>query len=261
MVSTEEHDRFLPPHQQLSTLLGSMSIVDLSPLLSTNMPHWPSNPEVFIVEDARTYAQHGSFAQTLILPEHSGCHVDAPAHQHIDKAGQTIDTFPVHALMGVAKKIDLSQEHYAPGDLVPLSRVKELIPAASMKIEKNDIVLFEFGWDTYLLDVEKKAPRERNWWGENEPGLDEDLCRYLSEVGVKAVGSDTAACDIAAVNGKMTGGGSGHLTYFLPKGIFIIEGLHNLAQVPSTFYFLALPLKIKGGSGSPLRPIALFPPD
>jgi arylformamidase len=259
MTSTEEHDSFLPAHQQLSTLLGSMSIVDLSPLLSTNMPHWPTNPDVFIVGDARTYAQHGSFAQTLILPEHSGCHVDAPAHQHADQAEQTIDTFPVNALMGVAKKIDLSQEHYAPGDLVPLSRVKELVTTASMTLERNDIILFEFGWDNYLLDVEKKAPQERNWWGENEPGLDEDLCRYLSEVGVKAVGSDTAACDIAAVNGKITGGCSGHLTYFLPKGIFIIEGLHNLAQVPVTFYFMAFPLKIKGGSGSPLRPIALFP--
>jgi len=44
-----------------------------------------------------------------------------------------------------------------------------------------------------------------------------------------------------------------------PNGIFIIEGLYNLAQVPTTFYFMAFPLKIKGGSGSPLRPIALFP--
>jgi arylformamidase len=121
MVPSEEQNSFLSSLQQLSTLLGSMSIVDLSPLLSSNMPHWPSNPDVFIVENARTYAQHGSFAQTLILPEHTGCHVDAPAHQHAELAGQTIDTFPANALMGMAKKIDLSQEHYAPGDLVPLS--------------------------------------------------------------------------------------------------------------------------------------------
>jgi arylformamidase len=259
MVSTGEQNSFMSSLQDLSTLLKRMHIVDLSPLLYTNMPHWPTNPDLLIVEDARNYAQHGSFAQTLILPEHSGCHVDAPPHQHPDRAQQTIDTFPVTALMGVAKKLDLSQESYAPGDLVPLSKVKELLGTAAITIEKDDIVLFEFGWDNYLLDVEKKAPRERNWWGENEPGLDEDLCRYLSDVGVKAVGSDTPACDIAEVNGKMTGGGSGHLTYFLPKGIFIIEGLHNLAQVPAIFYFMALPLKIKGGSGSPLRPIALFP--
>jgi len=249
----------MPSLQDLSAILKEMQIIDLSPLLYTNMPRWPSNPDVLIVEDARNYAQHGSFAQTLILPEHSGCHVDAPPHQHPDLAQQTIDTFPVNTLMGTAKKLDLSAEHYSPGDLVPLSKVKEVLERASITIEPNDIVLFEFGWDRYLVDVEKKDRRERNWWGENEPGLDDDLCRYLSEVGVKAVGSDTPACDIAAVQGKITGGCAGHLTYFLPKGILILEGLHHLAQVPATFYFMAFPLKIKGGSGSPLRPIALFP--
>ncbi|GAC1300007.1 MAG: hypothetical protein NVSMB27_40280 [Ktedonobacteraceae bacterium] len=50
----------------------------------------------------------------------------------------------------------------------------------------------------------------------------------------------------------------GHIQYFLPNGIFIIEGLYGLSKVPSTFYLIALPLKIKSGSGSPLRPVALF---
>ena len=251
--------------QELSLFLNSMHVVDLSPLLYTNMPHWHRHPDVFIVEDARNFAQNGYFLQTIILPEHDGCHVDAPAHAHPDKAHQTIDTFPVNALMGVAKKIDLTQDShdksgsYAPGDLVPLSKVKEIMDKSGITIAKDEIVLFEFGWDKYLVDVEKKEPSERNWWGENEPGLDDDVCRYLSELGVKAVGSDTPGCDIALVNGKDRTGGSGHRTYFLPKGIFIIEGLHNLAQVPTTSYFMAFPLKIKGGSGSPLRPIALFP--
>src|SRR5438105_1330086 len=132
MASTEEHTILVPSIQNLLTILNRMHIVDLSLLLYTNMPHWPTNPDLFIVEDARNYAQHGSFAQTLLLPEHSGCHVDAPAHQHPDNAQQTIDTFPVNALMGVAKKIDLSQENYAPGDLVPLSKVKEFMGTAAI---------------------------------------------------------------------------------------------------------------------------------
>jgi len=174
-----------------------------------------------------------------------------------DKADQTIDIFPANSLFGVAKKIDLSQEHYLPGDLAPLSKVEEVMAQTGIAIEKGDIVLFDFGYDQYLVDVEKKPASQRNWWGENEPGLAEDVCRFLFEKGVRAVGSDTPACDMAQVNGQITAG-FGHRKYFLPNGIFIIEGLYGLAQVPASFYFMAMPLKIKGGSGSPLRPIAIF---
>lgn len=243
--------------QELSSLLNSMEAVDLSPLLYSNMPHWHTHPDVSIIEDSRNFSQSGYFLQTLILPEHSGCHVDAPAHILPDKADQTMDIFPATSLMGVAKKIDLSQENYAPGELVPLSKVQEVMQKSGITIEKDDIAIIDFGYDKYLVDVEKKAPHKRNWWGLNEPGLAEDVCRFLSEAGVKAVGSDTAACDIAQVNGKSLSG-FGHMQYFLPNGIFIIEGLYGLAKVPSTFYLIALPLKIKGGSGSPLRPVALF---
>ncbi len=244
--------------QDLATMLLGMEVVDLSPLLYTNMPHWHSHPDIQIIEDSRNFGQNGYFLQTLILPEHSGCHVDAPAHVLPDKPDQTIEIFPAAALMGIAKKIDLARENYQPGDLAPLSKVQEVMAQTGITIEKDDIVLFNFGWDKYLVDVEQKAPHERNWWGENQPGLTEDVCRYLYERGVKAVGSDTPACDIAQVNRQMKAG-FGHARYFLPNGIFIIESVSNLAKVPPTFYFIALPLKIKGGSGSPLRPIALVP--
>jgi arylformamidase len=244
--------------QELANLLLSMDVIDLSPLLYTNMPHWHTHPDVMIIENARNFVQNGYFLQVLMLPEHSGCHVDAPAHVLPERAEQTIDSFPVNALMGIAKKVDLSQENYAPGELVPLSKVQEIMQRSGLTFEKGDIAIFEFGWDKYLVDVEKKAPHERNWWGENEPGLARDTCRYLYECGVKAVGSDTAACDIAQVNGERKAG-FGHGEYFLPHGIFIIEALYGLSRVPTTFYFIALPLKIKGGSGSPLRPIALVP--
>ena len=243
--------------QELSGLLNTMEAVDLSPLLYSNMPHWHSHPDVSIIEDSRNFGQSGYFLQTLILPEHSGCHVDAPAHMLPDKADQTIDIFPATSLMGIAKKIDLSQENYAPGELVPLNKVQEVMQKSGITLEKGDIAIIDFGYDKYLVDVEKKAPHERNWWGQNEPGLAKDTCNFFYESGVKAVGSDTPACDIAQVNGELKAG-FGHTRYFLPNGIFIIEGLYGLANVPTSFYFIALPLKIKGGSGSPLRPIALF---
>jgi kynurenine formamidase len=242
---------------ELATLLNNLEIVDLSPLFHTNMPGWHTHPEVAIIEDSRSYAHSGYFLQTLILPEHSGSHVDAPAHVLPDKADQTIEKVAPTSLFGIAKKIDLAQEQYAPGELVPLSKVQEVLAREELTIEKGDLVIFDFGYDKYLLDLETKKPHEREWWGKNEPGLDEDVCRFLYEAGVRAVGSDTAACDISQINGELKTG-YGHIQYFLPNGIFIIEGLYGLNRVPNTFYFMALPLKIKGGSGSPLRPIALF---
>ena len=227
-------------------LLNNMHVVDLSPTFFTNMPGWHSHPNVMIVEDARNFAQNGYFLQTVILPEHSGCHVDAPAHVLPDKADQTIDMFPAHSLFGVAKKIDLSQENYAPGDLVPLSKVEEVMQQAGITIEKGDIAIFDFGYDKYLVDEEKKPAHQRNWWGLNEPGLAEDVCRFLFERRVKAVGSDTPACDMAQINGQITAG-FGHARYFLPNGIFIIEGLYGLAKVPASFYLSRCPSRSKVG--------------
>ncbi len=123
-------------------------------------------------------------------------------------------------------------------------------------VEPGDIVLVEFGWDKNLPGG--SAGREDGWGGSNNPGFTEDLCSWLADRHVKAVGGDTVSIDLAQVNGAVVSD-FGHSTYFLPNSILIIEGLQNLAQVPASFYFLALPLRTRGGSGSPLRPVGLVP--
>ena len=94
------------------------------------------------------------------------------------------------------------------------------------------------------------------FWGRNEPGLSEDACRYLAEAAVVAVASDTAGCDVPCVDGEI-GFGHGHSSWFLPRGILIVEGLRGLDRVAATGLFVALPLKIAGGTGSPLRVLLL----
>ena len=54
--------------------------------------------------------------------------------------------------------------------------------------------------------------------------------------------------------------GYAHTRYFLPNGLPLIESLANLERLPTRCYFIALPLKIKGGSGSPIRPNRPWPP-
>ncbi len=239
-------------------LLAECDLVDLSPTIDSNMPKWPTHPDVGILRDARTVSVHGYFAQTLVLPEHSGCHVDAPAHLRPPGSGGTVDTFPLDALIGPAKKFDLTAEGLEPGQALSFARFQQLTEARGLHVERGDIVLFEFGWDQHFRDELARPSERRGWWGSNEPGLDEDICRYLSEAGVRAVGADTAGVDIAEIDGRIVSA-PGHERWFLPKDMPIIEGLYGLAQAPARFVFIALPLKIAGGSGSPLRAIGLVP--
>jgi arylformamidase len=246
---------------ELAGMLAGFDVVDLSPTVTAGMAGWPTHPPVEIIRDARTFARDGYFLQTLILPEHSGCHVDAPIHVHEAMTEATIDSFAADCLFGPAKKFDASGLGLQAGALLSLDGFLALAERDGIAAQAGDIVLVDFGWERYARQGatgpsgEPAGPR---WWGGNEPGFAADLCRYLAEHEVKAVGTDTAACDIASVGGQVIAG-HGHGTYFLPRGILIIEGLCSLASLPATCYFLALPLRIAGGSGSPLRPVALVP--
>ena len=74
---------------------------------------------------------------------------------------------------------------------------------------------------------------------------------------LRAVGADTIACEISIVDGK-AGASPGHRKHWLPNGILILECVANLEKVAKRIFFAALPLPIANGSGSPLRPVALF---
>jgi arylformamidase len=86
------------------------------------------------------------------------------------------------------------------------------------------------------------------------PGLGSDCVQLLLERGVKAVGVDTLSPDVF---GNAT---SPVHRALLGEGVVIVENLANLDRVPSRFYLMALPLKIRGGSGAPCRASALVAP-
>lgn len=240
----------------LARMMAQCEVIDLAPLLVPNMVKWPTHPDLAIIDDARSHKEHGYFLQTLIIPEHVGCHVDAPSHAHATLPHKTIDTFPADCITGPAKKVDVSDLDLEPGALLTLAQYRDAAIRAGVEVEKGDIALVQFGWDKNLPGG--SAGRDRDWWGRNNPGMDEDLCRFFSERGVKAVGTDTVSADLGQKDNVIVAD-YGHRTYFLPRDILIIEGLLDLARAPASFYFVALPLKIRGGSGSPLRPVAIVP--
>lgn len=236
----------------LVTTMRGFRAVDLSPVFHTHMPQYSLHPEVQIVPDARDFEHHGYHLQTVVLPEHSGSHVDAPSHVPIDRDEQTIDTFDPLALWGRCVTVQVADRDWQPGDLLSLEDFQAA--RGDVPIQRGDIVLVNFGWDRHL------APDGlgRVYWGANNPGFSEELCRWLAEQDIAAAGTDHSTCDISQVD-RVVVTAFGHMEWFLPRGILVLEGLNNLAALPAVSYFAALPLKIAGGSGSPVRPVALVP--
>jgi kynurenine formamidase len=113
--------------------------------------------------------------------------------------------------------------------------------------EAGDIVLFDFGWSAHWGLRPNHQRYVENW-----PGVGMEAAEYLVTKRVAAIGVDTLSPDPPeALRTRPI-----H-PFVLEKQVLIIENLCNLDQLPNTFLFLALPLKIRAGTGSPIRAVAL----
>jgi arylformamidase len=236
---------------ELARLWKMFECIDLTARLENFMPRWPTHP-LTMIQPSITHETDGYFCQTLFLSEHTGTHVDAPAHSIPQLMSQTIDTYPVDHLIAPAKVLQFADRNLEPGDVLSAKDLEAKVRAADITIEEGDVVLLNFGW----MDKYWHVGKDWSWYGSNSPGLEEGACEYLASKKIRAVGCDTVACDLAVVNGKPLGS-PGHLKYFLPNNILIVECLTNLGRLKSECFFVTMPLKIKGGSGSPIRVLAL----
>ena len=182
-----------------------MRIVDLSMTLSKETPTYPGDPKVEIKPWA-SIEKDGYYMNALSFGEHSGTHVDAPAH--FLENGKTVDELSLDLFIGEGVVLDLHK-----GDELP------------QRLEKKIVLLLTGG-------------------GEITP----ELAEKLVGLGVKAVGTD----------GESIGDERVHKV-FLSHGIPIYENLRNLKKlVGKRFTFIGFPLKIAGGSGSPVRAVAVL---
>jgi arylformamidase len=237
----------------LASLIRGAQVIDLAPTIENGMPLWPTHPPV-VVNPTRTHERDGYFCQTVFMAEHTGAHIDVPSHIHRSMMDHTVDVIPVDTLVAPASVFHLEPLNLQPGDLVDAAVLAKLDAANPAPLGRGDIALLDFGWQPRF----KVGPGWRDF-SENAPGLTEDAVLWIKERGVRAVGADTVACDQPIKDGTVLQKSYGHEDHWLPNGIFILENLFNLEHLPGRVYFLALPLKIRGGSGSPLRPMALIP--
>lgn len=242
-----------PNIDQLLSALKRMRVVDLAPLLERGIPRWPTHPHLTI-DKAVTHEHDGYYCQAIMMAEHTGAHVDAPAHMLPDRMDRTIDTFPADHLMATAVLYDFSDENLKPGQLITADDLRRAEARSGAAVGEGEIAVVNYGWMTRYWRTDAQA----QWYVLNAPGMSEDACEFFRERKVKAVATDTVAAETAIVDG-VPQNNPGHMKSWLPHDILIIEMLRNLEQVPSRFLFVATPLHIHEGSGSPIRPFAYCP--
>lgn len=188
-------------------------------------------------EVARTIERDGWNARTLHLYSHAGTHMDAPLH--FGAGTDTIDIIPADRFFAQCHMINL--DGIAPNTRIftsDLGRVaNRLLPGEGL--------IFRTGWH-------KRYGTER--YRQSIPGISEELARWCAARGVGIIAVEPPS--VADVNNlpEVT---LIH-TILLSAGIVIIEGLANLSQVRGKFVqLIALPLKIKGGDGSPCRAVII----
>ncbi len=244
---------------------GRVKVVDLTQPLSPDTPVielppiFAASPSLTIDVIAR-YNEQGPawYWNTLHLGEHTGTHFDAPVHWITgkDHAQNSTDTIPPRQFVGPACVIDVSKEVAVNEDflltrahLVAWESEHGQIPAGAWVLLRSNWSKRE-GRDAFL---NAKAD------GPHSPGWTADALRFLVEdrdvlgVGVETVGTD--AGQAASFEPPFPAHNIMH-----GAGKLGLASLCNLDQLPATgAVLIAAPLKIVGGSGSPLRVIALTP--
>jgi len=229
-----------------------MPLIDLSRTIEHRTPTHPSHPPVSIgvwndhseVKVAGA-VRFTSMSLHLTLGDHAGTHVDAPRHFNSDPAAPGIDAVPLENYYTEALCLDLS--HVALKSQISAAELSEAERKSGAAIKPGDTVLLHMNfhartWGTpaYLHDF---------------PGLSEEAAHWLADKGIVAFG-------VEAISPGTEGANNFRVHQICrDRGITHYECLVNLDQLvgKGRFRFIAFPLKIKGGTGSPVRAVAVLP--
>ena len=233
--------------------------IDLTHAFDEQTIYWPT-AEPFRLDtvfDGTTEGGYYYSAFQFCLAEHGGTHLDAPIH--FAEGKWAAEEIPLDRLMGEAVVVDISAQAENNRDYQIAVADVERWEAAHGLLPNGAIVLFRTGFSQYwpdpmaYLGTANRGPAavaELHF-----PGIAPELARWLvANRSVKAVGLDTPSIDY----GQSTLFESHRILY--AENILGFENLANLNQLPATgTYLIALPMKIRGGSGGPLRAVAWIP--
>ena len=229
-------------------------IIDLSQEIYTGMTVFDNHPQVKIDVHLSHEQAEGITDSDAVSPmvhrlefgEHTSTHVDALNHMARQYRGQSIDTMPLTTFYTEGICLDLSHKKFS--ELIEISDLERALVAASLEIKQGDTVLI-------YTDHYRRAFGTDDW--DKGPGISADAARWLGAKKIAAFGVETMSPGVRHVSNKQVHHICGEL------GFTHYENLINLHQLVGRgrFRFIGLPLKIRGGTGSPVRAVAVFEND
>jgi kynurenine formamidase len=226
-------------------------IIDLSQEIFSGMPVYKGLPEVTITVHATHEEWEGIIDADTVSPsvyklelgEHTGTHVDALNHMGREYNQQSIDTMPLSMFYTEGVCLDFS--HKGLRELIEPSELEDACVKNDILIKPGDTVLI-------CTDHYRKTYGSEDW--NKGPGISAESAIWLGKQGIAAFGVETMSPGVPGVSNKEVHRICGEL------GFTHYENLINLYQLigRGRFRFIGLPLKIRGGTGSPVRAIAVF---
>jgi kynurenine formamidase len=249
-----------PPATPVAAPPVAAAVVDLTHAFDADTIYWPTDTQGFVLETVAEGMTEGGWyyaAHRFSTAEHGGTHLDAPVH--FAAGGWTADEIPVERLIGPAVVVDVTAAAAADRDYEVGIADFERWEAAHGRLPAGAIVLLRTGYGRFwpdraaYLGTDRRGPEaipELHF-----PGLGPKAARWLvAERSIDAIGLDTPSID----RGQSTTFESHRILFAANVPAF--ENVARLDALPAAgFTVVALPMKIRGGSGGPLRIVALVP--
>ncbi len=209
-----------------------MKLIDLSHVIASGMAQWPSDNQPLQLHRRSEHGPNGHMSSSLEIGCHVGTHLDGALH--FSPSADPLDKVPVAAFAGNAVVVTVPA--------LDSSALFGIDVMDGIDLSDIDFVLFNTGWSCHWGTPQYY----KNW-----PSIAPELASLLAGAKLKGVGLDTPSLDTF----------DGHLAHDICAAAQMVnvENLTNLSSLPSAnFFFMALPLKLKGTEASPVRAVGLI---
>jgi kynurenine formamidase len=236
---------------ELEPTVFARVVQDLTHAINSGIPTYsPTSVPCYRSRTVATIEKEGYFARDFSLPEHSGTHIDAPAH--FASGAWTVDAIPLNRLVAPLVVLDISEQakHNADyqvdvQDVLDWERNYGVIPTGA-------VVFAHTGWGSRWSSPEDYRNIDANGVL-HFPGYSVEAAGFLTESRVSVgLGIDTLSVDHGPSRDFLV-----H-RYTLPRGLYHLENVANLSAVPARGAIVVVaPIKLQNGSGGPVRILAL----
>lgn len=226
-------------------------IIDLSQEIYEGMPVYKNLPQVKMTIHNSHEEWNGIKNPTTITPavhklelgEHTGTHVDAINHMEIQHKGKSIEKMPLSMFYTEGICLDFSNKSLR--ELIEPEEIELACLKANLEIKEGDTVLL-------YTDHYRKHFNTENWG--NGPGISISCARWLGEKKIAAFGVETMSPGVSGISNKEVHHICGEMNFTHYENLINLHSLIGRGR----FRFIGLPLKIRGGTGSPVRAVAVF---